>query len=236
MERFFCQIFANPIVPTTPASWRTLKDRTVSPILWSFKVLNLLLYSLLYLRIFIILSITVPPSAPVLYVTSATSSSILLHWKAGTSGGAVISGYILNFRKVQSNSEEMLLPRRISSYELKVRISSCIGCANCLPFLIQYWPLQNLSCGSTYHLFLIAQNKIGKSAPSPTLSVRTQGEAPGVPQGTTLIQPNSTSVLLRLHVWPDNGCPLLYFVIQYRTSTDKAWMLGNELSLILKYY
>ncbi|KAL0280104.1 UNVERIFIED_CONTAM: hypothetical protein PYX00_001493 [Menopon gallinae] len=151
------------------------------------------------------LIVQVPPSAPVLYVTSATSSSILLHWKAGTSGGATISGYILNYRKVQSNSEEMLLPRRISSYELK-----------------------NLSCGSTYHLFLIAQNKIGRSAPSPTLSVRTQGEAPGVPQGTTLIQPNSTSVLLRLHVWPDNGCPLLYFVIQYRTSTDNAWMLVSN--------
>lgn len=94
---------------------------------------------------------------------------------------------------------------------------------------------QNLSCGSTYHLYLVAQNKIGKSPQSSTLSVRTQGEAPGVPQGTALIQPNSTSVLLRLHVWPDNGCPLLYFVIQYRSNTDNLWILGealNECNLI----
>ncbi|KAK6627070.1 hypothetical protein RUM44_009547 [Polyplax serrata] len=169
--------------------------------------------------------VTVPPSAPVLYVTSATSSSILFHWKAGSSGGAIVTGFILYFRKGISEPEELLLPRRISSYELKVSMDFSPS----LPCSLRSFsfPFQNLSCGSTYHLFLIAHNKIGKSPQSTTLTVRTQGEAPGVPQGTALIQPNSTSVLLRLHVWPDSGCPLLYFVIQYRANTDSLWILGK---------
>ncbi|EEB16564.1 down syndrome cell adhesion molecule, putative [Pediculus humanus corporis] len=153
-------------------------------------------------RITYYLVVQVPPSPPVLYVTSATSSSILFHWKAGSSGGAIITSFLLYYSRDHSDPEEVILSRRITSYELK-----------------------NLSCGSTYHLFLIAQNKIGKSPQSSTLSVRTQGEPPGVPQGTALIQPNSTSVLLRLHVWPDSGCPLLYFVIQYRSNTDTLWIL-----------
>lgn len=44
------------------------------------------------------LVVQVPPSAPMLYVTSATSSSILLHWKSGKTGGAAISGFTLNYR------------------------------------------------------------------------------------------------------------------------------------------
>nr|CAD7427386.1 unnamed protein product [Timema monikensis] len=156
-------------------------------------------------RIHHTLIVQVPPAAPVLYVTSATSSSILLHWKAGDSGAAPISGFLLNYRRTLGNLQEIHLPRRTSSYELK-----------------------SLQCGSTYHLFLTARNKIGTSVPSPTLSVRTQGQSPGLPQATSLLSPNSTSVILRLHVWPDNGCPLTYFVVQYRPIHTHHWTLVSN--------
>lgn len=68
------------------------------------------------------LVVQVPPVAPLLYVTSATSSSILLHWKAGNNGGAPISGYSLNFRKEHGNLDEIQLSRHAVSYELKVCI------------------------------------------------------------------------------------------------------------------
>lgn len=58
--------------------------------------------------------------------------------------------------------------------------------------------------------------------------MRTQGQAPGTPASGALLAPNSTSVVLRLHVWPDNGCPLLYFVLQYRAANDAEWTLGND--------
>ncbi|PSN52800.1 Down syndrome cell adhesion molecule-like protein Dscam2 [Blattella germanica] len=156
-------------------------------------------------RIQYTLIVQVRPSAPTLYITSTTSSSILLHWKPGDNGGAPLSGYMLNYRRTHGDLEELTLPRRATSYELK-----------------------GLYCGSTYHLYLAAQNKIGSSPPSPTLSVKTQGLAPGVPEAQTLLSPNSTSVLLRLHVWPDNGCPLTYFVVQYRPISKHHWTLVSN--------
>lgn len=81
-------------------------------------------------------------------------------------------------------------------------------------------------CGTTYNLYLVAFNKIGSSPASPTLLVRTQGQPPGVPPAATFLMPNSTSVALRLHVWPDNGCPLLYFIVQYKSASESQWTLG----------
>ncbi|XP_017775727.1 PREDICTED: Down syndrome cell adhesion molecule-like protein Dscam2 [Nicrophorus vespilloides] len=151
------------------------------------------------------LVVQVPPSAPLLYVTSATSSSVLLHWKTGNNGGAAISGYTLNYRKEHGNLDEIHLSRHAMSYELK-----------------------GLLCGTTYHLYLVAHNKIGSSPASHPLQARTQGHPPGVPSSTSFISPNSTSVVLRLHVWPDNGCPILYFVLQYRKSSESQWTLVSN--------
>lgn len=151
------------------------------------------------------LLIQVPPSAPLLYVSSATSSSILLNWKVGNDGGAHISGFTLNYRKEHGNLDEVHLSRHAASYELK-----------------------GLSCGTTYHLYLTAHNVVGSSPASHSLQARTQGHPPGVPTASSFIFPNSTSVLLRLHVWPDNGCPILYFILQYRKASSSQWILGNN--------
>lgn len=65
--------------------------------------------------------VVVPPSAPVLYVTSATSSSILLHWKPGDHGNAAVTAYTLNYRRAHADLQELVLSRRTISHELKVR-------------------------------------------------------------------------------------------------------------------
>ncbi|XP_037907259.1 Down syndrome cell adhesion molecule-like protein Dscam2 isoform X7 [Hermetia illucens] len=154
------------------------------------------------------LVVQVPPSSPVLYVTSATSSSILMHWKGGSNGNAPITRYTLHYKRSHGNLDEMILSRHASSHELK-----------------------GLLCGSTYQIYLTAHNKIGISPPSTTLHVRTQGQAPGIPSSATLLTPNSTSVLIRLQAWPDNGCPIIYFVLQYRAiSADihNEWILVSN--------
>ncbi|XP_068892720.1 cell adhesion molecule Dscam2 isoform X3 [Tenebrio molitor] len=151
------------------------------------------------------LLVQVPPSAPLLYVTSATSSSILLHWKVGNNGGAQISGFTLNYRKEHGNLDEVHLSRHATSYELK-----------------------RLLCGTTYNLYLTAHNIIGSSPASQPLQARTQGHPPGVPSAAAFLSPNSTSVLLRLHVWPDNGCPILYFILQYRKASNSQWNLVSN--------
>lgn len=67
------------------------------------------------------LIVQVPPGAPMLYVTSATSSSILLHWKSGNTGGSHVTGYTLNYRKTHGDLDELHLSRHATSHELKVR-------------------------------------------------------------------------------------------------------------------
>ncbi|XP_025829144.1 Down syndrome cell adhesion molecule-like protein Dscam2 isoform X2 [Agrilus planipennis] len=151
------------------------------------------------------LIVQIPPEAPTLFVTSATSSSVLLHWKCGNTGGAPVSGLILSYRKEHGDLSEIRLSRHASSYELK-----------------------GLLCGTQYHIYLSALNKIGSSPPSSVLKARTQGHPPGVPAPSAFIFPNSTSVILRLHIWPDNGCPILYFILQYRKTSEAQWTLVSN--------
>jgi hypothetical protein len=74
---------------------------------------------------------SVRPAPPTLYVSSVTSSSILLHWKPGDSGAAPISSYTLNYRRTQGELEEITLPRRVTSYELQVSGSGADACGSC---------------------------------------------------------------------------------------------------------
>ncbi|KAK7578218.1 hypothetical protein V9T40_010423 [Parthenolecanium corni] len=151
------------------------------------------------------LIIQVPPSAPLLYISSSTSNSILFHWKITDNGDSPITSYTIRYKRSQDNQHQISLPRRSTSHELK-----------------------SLTCGSTYQVNMIAANKLGSSKPSNTLTVRTQGQKPGVPQRSIFISPNSTSVLLNLHTWPDNGCPILYFVIKYRQQNDVEWIIVSN--------
>lgn len=154
------------------------------------------------------LVVQVPPNTPVLYVTSATSSSIHMHWKISSNGNAPITDFTIYYKRTVGNLQKMALSRHISNHELK-----------------------NLVCGSTYQVYLTASNKLGTSPPSTTLHVRTQGQSPGVPLPSALIFPNTTSIVIRLQNWPDNGCPIMYFVLQYRAISDKAendWILVSN--------
>lgn len=156
----------------------------------------------------------VTPAAPVLFVSRTTSNSIFLQWKPNDQGGSAILSYTLTYRRIQGDTSEITFPRRVTSYELR-----------------------HLQCGTTYHLALVARNKIGLSPSSSTLSVRTQGQPPGLPTAAALLAPNSTSLLLRLGSWPDNGCPLSYFVIQYKQIDDDHWNVGQfNFNIFPTYY
>lgn len=131
-----------------------------------------------------------------------------MHWKDSSNGNAPIAEYTLHYRKTHGNLEEKQLSRHATSHELK-----------------------SLLCGSTYQIYLTSTNKIGTSPASTNLHVRTQGQQPGTPGASVLLAPNSTSIMLRLHSWPDNGCPILYYVLQYRAiseGTDNEWILVSN--------
>lgn len=52
--------------------------------------------------------------------------------------------------------------------------------------------------------------------------------APRVPVQDDLLLINSTSVTLFLEAWPSGGCPLQYFVVEYRTRGQKTWTLVSN--------
>ncbi|XP_065348547.1 cell adhesion molecule Dscam2 isoform X2 [Cloeon dipterum] len=154
-------------------------------------------------RILYKLLVQVPPAAPSLYVSGSTSSSVVLHWKAGDTGGAPLTGFSLHFRPTNGDWEELQLPRYINSHELK-----------------------DLRCGSEYQIFVTAHGTVGSSAASTQVTVRTQGGVPGRPPSSAnaqIVQANSTSALVRLHNWPDGGCPLTKFEIFYRQAGSDHW-------------
>lgn len=52
--------------------------------------------------------------------------------------------------------------------------------------------------------------------------------APRVPAQDDLLLVNSTSVTLLLESWPSGGCPLRYFIVEYRSRGQKTWTLVSN--------
>nr|CAD7393491.1 unnamed protein product [Timema cristinae] len=88
--------------------------------------------------------------------------------------------------------------------------------------------LEGVKCGTTYKLYLTATNAVGSGKPSQTISAATKGGAPKVPVQDDFLVVNSTSVTLILEAWPSNGCPLLYFVVEYRPRGQSEWTLVSN--------
>lgn len=146
-----------------------------------------------------------PPNAPVLHIVRTTSNTISLKWEISEDSSNPIIGYILNYRDWTNEWKEIQLS---SSYS--------------------YYTLENLLCGTYYQLFLIAFNDIGRGNPSETLHVSTEGGAPVVPEKYIFLKINVNSVQLRLSTWIDNGCPISFFVVQYKPRRQWEWILVSN--------
>ncbi|XP_049839470.1 Down syndrome cell adhesion molecule-like protein Dscam2 [Schistocerca gregaria] len=147
--------------------------------------------------------VILPPEAPLLEVLGSDHHSIKLQWTARMDGGAPILGYVLNYKRDHGNLEEVHLEAEKA-----------------------FHTLENLSCGSTYHIFISAHNRIGDSPRSAILTAKTKGTEPQVPNSDILVSANATSLCLHLHSWPDGECSMLYFVVEYRILGDEnEWIL-----------
>lgn len=87
------------------------------------------------------------------------------------------------------------------------------------------YTLENLRCGSLYHIYLLAHNRVGNGSPSPIQTVSTKGGPPLLPKEKDFILTNSTTLQLNLYNWPDGGCPIMHFSIQYKAYNEKNWIL-----------
>jgi hypothetical protein len=161
----------------------------------------------------------VAPTAPLLLTTGTTTSSINLQWKLGDDGGSPVRGFIIHYKPENGEWSEARIERHLSTHSLG-----------------------GLRCGTQYHTYVTAHNRLGSSVPSTGLTVRTRGAKPQVPPTTTastskedaLITTNTTAIFLKLDHWPDGGCPILYFVIEYSvpTAATSEWQVGEYILLI----
>lgn len=85
--------------------------------------------------------------------------------------------------------------------------------------------LENLLCGTVYHMYLLAYNRVGQGSPSPIQTVTTKGGPPLLPKEKELISTNTTTLQLNLDAWPDGGCAIVQFSIQYRAHHEKKWTI-----------
>ena len=87
---------------------------------------------------------------------------------------------------------------------------------------------QQLWCGQRYQLYVIAYNSIKMGKPSPSVNTRTKGVEPTVPDARRFLEVSAGSVTLHLNAWQDGGCPMIYFVVEYKPKKQKEWTLVSN--------
>nr|XP_031839913.1 Down syndrome cell adhesion molecule-like protein Dscam2 isoform X3 [Nomia melanderi] len=151
------------------------------------------------------LQVQVPPTPPTLLATGTTTDAVQLQWKQGDNGGAPIKGFLLAYRREFSEWEEVMLDRKASTHLL-----------------------EGLQCGTRYQFTLAAFNRIGSGSASKIEIAKTNGTKPVSPPKHQLVRVNQTFVTLELTSWQDGGCPLLYFVVEYRRLPGDWLLVSNN--------
>lgn len=152
-----------------------------------------------------VLLILAPPLPPALNVVWETVSSIGIMWKQTGDGGSKVKGYILSYKQDYGKWQEVQLPAEDDKYAL-----------------------DNLLCGTRYQLYITAFNKVGVGEPSPVVSASTKGSPPLVPKQDETVMANATLLTVRLSSWPDGGCSIQYFVVEYRSRQQQSWILVSN--------
>lgn len=86
---------------------------------------------------------------------------------------------------------------------------------------------QNLECGSRYHVYLVAHNRVGSSPASDTALVKTLGAAPLASSLEQFLTLNSTSAVAYPETWLPQGCAITHFLVEYRPHHQSHWLQGE---------
>lgn len=74
----------------------------------------------------------------------------------------------------------------------------------------------------------IAFHRIGVGPKSPQLTANTKGVKPTIPEAHRFLEVSAASVTLHLNAWLDGGCPILYFVVEYKPRNQLDWTLVSN--------
>ncbi|XP_077560091.1 cell adhesion molecule Dscam1-like isoform X2 [Haemaphysalis longicornis] len=152
-----------------------------------------------------------PPPAPQLAITSKSSSTIELEWKFAEASEAPITGYVVHYKSEYGEWQEAQVNSKLSKHLLT-----------------------NLICGNHYQITITAFNSAGRGAPSDTVGAETTGRGPIPPQDnpSAVLAANSTCISVNLEGWNDGGCPITFFVLQYKPHMQQDWiLLSNNIQM-----
>ena len=83
-----------------------------------------------------------------------------------------------------------------------------------------------MECGTKYHVYVVAKNAVGTSAPSSTVEFHTIGGVPNVPDQTEFIKVNVTQATIFTQAWKPRGCLITYFSLEYKNEDQMHWVQG----------
>lgn len=139
------------------------------------------------------------PKAVKLQIRRESNESIFIEWQRDPLDQNPIDDYVL-YQEKNSEWLQVRLPGNQTQYKAP-----------------------GLKCGTRYQFYIVAQNKIGKSAPSEVVSASTSGALPVIPSKMSLIKMiNSTCLLVNLNSFQDNGCRIKTFTVRYRVEKSSA--------------
>ena len=146
------------------------------------------------------------PEAPLLSVTSTTTSSIRLSWNKVMSKNPVVS-FDIFYRQMTGGVQQKVVDGNED-----------------VTFL------EDLLCGTLYELQIQARNQVGAGPKSPVVRAMTRGSGPMTPDVDTLtsfIQSMPSSLILHLDHWPSGGCHINYIQIEKKgplgIGADHSW-------------
>lgn len=152
--------------------------------------------------------VQIPPIAPEVIIRNSTGSSMELVWMSRRSRKQPILGYSLSYRR--SHGDWLHL--------------------DCDPLTDSIW-LEGLACGTNYSVYMTAYNHVGESVPSTVVGGATRGRVPDIPLMSELLVVNRTLVTIRLDAFGSGGCPISYFVIEYRRDIQPVFQIvANNVS------
>ncbi|XP_035704480.1 Down syndrome cell adhesion molecule-like protein Dscam2 isoform X15 [Folsomia candida] len=152
------------------------------------------------------LVVQAPPQPPSISLAGATGTAITVRLKS-PSDSAPLHGLTIHYKQDFGEWEATQIPPNMSEYTL-----------------------EGLNCGTRYQIYATSYNSIGTGEASDILNTRTKGQKPGVPSAHKFIEVSQNSVTLHLSSWDDGGCPMLYFVVEYkaRHQSDGWTMVSNS--------
>ncbi|XP_076315964.1 cell adhesion molecule Dscam1-like [Tachypleus tridentatus] len=140
------------------------------------------------------------PAPRDLSVTMVTSSSVQISWNIDQRFKLGLTGYTVRFK------------RDFGQWQKKTVPASKTTCT-----------MDNLSCGTKYHIQVAAVGVEGEGDPSDILTVRTKGGVPVAPSIGTFVSSNSTSISLQMNGWESGGCPVNSYIVRYKRLFSNDW-------------